>query len=531
MVKCAKCGFESDGETCGRCGVVFSKLRSGSPAERPSPSRTERAAYRRPKPQARGFSFLNVIVLATVAVLVGLVGFRVSQRLSGQSESADTADLAESAPMTPIVNERLSGLPVPVGGEVAAPGGGGVVPGSGAVLSIPGLELGASDGAESGLAAAATAVELPRLSTATVTPEVVQQIVEIANQHPDEPKIGEFVAKAYLLLSLRQFGERRFRETLASVVKAEKWGASRQDVARISARTYLELQNLERAFQWAQAALAFGPDPDMYSVLGNVYYLREELGRAIEAWEQSLSLREDGTARAALERVRREAEVEEDYDKQRLAHFIVKYEGETMEQTGRLVLRSLEKSYAFLKSRLDFEPKEPIVVILYARREYNDLGGPDWSAGLFDGKVRVPVRGLVSLDQNVESTLRHELTHAFLYAQAGQNAPRWLQEGMAEYCEGTDASQFGKMLAERIEEDENFAYCLVGVRCDVRLYYPAATSVVDYIIQNRGMGGIKDLLTLLGQGQDLDAALTQVMGRDELGLMNDWQHFVRRRYL
>ena len=231
----------------------------------------------------------------------------------------------------------------------------------------------------------------------------------------------------------------------------------------------------------------------MYSVLGNVYYLREELGRAIEAWEQSLSLREDGTARAALERVRREAEVEEDYDKQRLAHFIVKYEGETMEQTGRLVLRSLEKSYAFLKSRLDFEPKEPIVVILYARREYNDLGGPDWSAGLFDGKVRVPVRGLVSLDQNVESTLRHELTHAFLYAQAGQNAPRWLQEGMAEYCEGTDASQFGKMLAERIEEDENFAYCLVGVRCDVRLYYPAATSVVDYIIQNRGMGGIKGL--------------------------------------
>ncbi|MGH9462734.1 MAG: peptidase MA family metallohydrolase [Vicinamibacteria bacterium] len=433
--------------------------------------------------------------------------------------------MAESAdsPAT-TVNERLAdSRDVPIGGDAPAPSGG-------AVLSLPGLQSAVSD-QESLPAPAVSTVELPTLTTANVTLEAIQQVVEVAKEFPDEPGIGEYVFKAYLLLAIRQFGERRFRDTLASVAQADKWGASRRDVARISARTYLELQDMERAFQWAQAALAFGADADMYSVLGNVYYLREELVKAIEAWEQSLALKEDGTVRAALERARREADVEGEYDKERLAHFIVKYEGETMEQTGRLVLGSLEKSHGFLKSRLDFEPKEPIVVILYARRDYNELGGPDWSAGLFDGKVRVPARGLVSLDQNIESTLRHELTHAFLYAQAGQGAPRWLQEGMAEYCEGTDASQFGEMLAERIEQDENFAYCLVGSRCDVRLFYPAATSVVDYLIQNRGMGGIKDLLTLLGQGHDIDSALDNVMGRDELGLMNDWQHFMRRRYL
>ena len=102
---------------------------------------------------------------------------------------------------------------------------------------------------------------------------------------------------------------------------------------------------------------------------------------------------------------------------------------------------------------------------------------------------------------------------------------------MAEYSEGTDASQYGKMLAQRIDQDSDFAYCLVGVRCDVRLYYPAATSVVDYIIKNRGMGGIKDILTLLGEGYNIDQALTEVMGRDEMGLMREWQHFVKRRYL
>ena len=72
-----------------------------------------------------------------------------------------------------------------------------------------------------------------------------------------------------------------------------------------------------------------------------------------------------------------------------------------MEDTGRLVLGSLERSYGFLKSRLDFEPKELVVVILYSRRDYSELGGPKWLAGLFDGKVRVPVRGLVNLDNHV----------------------------------------------------------------------------------------------------------------------------------
>jgi hypothetical protein len=222
--------------------------------------------------------------------------------------------------------------------------------------------------------------------------------------------------------------------------------------------------------------------------------------------------------------------VADNYDRQRLSHFIVRFEGETMQDTGRLVLDSLERSYAYLKSTLGFEPSEPVVVILYARREYAELGGPHWSAGLFDGKVRVPVRGLVSLDRHVENTLRHELAHAFLHARAGDKCPRWLHEGVAEYCDGSRAEEFGKMLAEKIRSDGNFAYCLVGERCNVRYFYPAATSLVNYMLQNRGMGGMRDLLAHLGNGRDINQAAREVYGRDELGLVNEWQHFVKRRY-
>lgn len=513
MVKCPKCGFESSEEACARCGVIFSKLRS------PRPHRPTQERPHRPMAVRSGTSHLNVIVLASVMVLAGLSAWHLIQRNAGN-------EVAEDRPPAEIP-KRLTAEPadVPIGGEIRPRPGGGV-------LRIRGVGDGPSNNEGPTVEPPSFAsLDLPTLNTGTITPEIVRQITEAADQHPDFEGLQEYAAHAHLILALRQFREGRYRDALASAAKAEKAGAPPQDVARLTARTYLELQDLGHAREWAQTALAFGPDPDMYAILGKVYYLREELAKAVEAWEQSLALKEDPTVRASLEKALREAKVADSFDKQRLSHFIVRYEGESMEDTGRLVLDSLERSYSFLKSRLDFEPSELIVVILYARRDYSELGGPAWSAGLFDGKVRVPVRGLVGLDKHVESTLRHELTHAFLFAQAGQNCPRWLHEGMAEYAEGADASEHGKMLAERIQADGDFAYCLLGARCNVRFFYPAATSVVDYIIRTRGMGGIKDLLTLLGEGRSIDEALRTVTGRDELGLMNDWQYFVKRRYL
>ena len=54
--------------------------------------------------------------------------------------------------------------------------------------------------------------------------------------------------------------------------------------------------------------------------------------------------------------------------------------------------------------------------------------------------------------------------------------------------------------------------------------------MVDYMIQKRGMGGIRDVLTALGEGDDIDASLNRVTGYDTNRLIRDWEHFIRRRY-
>src|SRR6185369_16136765 len=102
-----------------------------------------------------------------------------------------------------------------------------------------------------------------------------------------------------------------------------------------------------------------------------------------------------------------------------LSHFSVRYDGEAHESVGHEILRALERHYATLASSLDHQPAATISVILFTNQAYYDASGaPAWSGGAYDtldGHIRVPIGGLTSsLTPDMDGTLLHELTHAFV---------------------------------------------------------------------------------------------------------------------
>src|SRR5205085_9493054 len=97
----------------------------------------------------------------------------------------------------------------------------------------------------------------------------------------------------------------------------------------------------------------------------------------------------------------------------------------------------LEDTYRQLSARFDLYPNTPLVVVLYPQSEYYDVtDAPSWSGGVNDGKIRLPVKGLTSLSNELKSVLTHELTHSFVNIKTSKNCPVWLQEGLAQYEEG-----------------------------------------------------------------------------------------------
>ncbi len=94
-------------------------------------------------------------------------------------------------------------------------------------------------------------------------------------------------------------------------------------------------------------------------------------------------------------------------------------------------------------------PEAPIEVILYRREAFHEVlpGGPQWSEGVFDGRIRVPVapESLTDPKGILAVILRHELSHAFLSARsAARSWPTWFDEGLAQFlsCRGRPCQGF-----------------------------------------------------------------------------------------
>ena len=522
-MQCPKCGFASEdgGTACLRCGVVFAKLGDKGPRPR-RPAAPARRITEAPAEAPRALSLVNVLMLSVI--------LSASGALYWQSRRAVEAP-AVDAPSSPReATPEQEGAPREIVVEVPPPPSSGtlVIPGF-----VPGPAPAAGEASATEVPSARELPKLPELNENTVNPALIERAKRAASEFPGEPSFREYVAAAHLILAGKEIKARRFQEALKLVDEAERWTLESSQTSTVRAVAYSELQSWELAEMWARTALGYGARDnaaEMHHILGKAYYFREEMEKAIEEFQRALSLKDDQAIRDSLDRAMREARTARGFDQKRLSHFIVSYEGETMESTGRMVLDALERSRATLISRLGYEPEEPVVVILYSRRSYREMGGPHWSAGLFDGKIRMPVSGLQQVDEQIRSTLHHELVHAFIHARAGDSAPRWLHEGVAEYMEGTRASEQGNLLAQVLAEGNSFEHCLPTAQCDVRIFYPAATSFVDYLIQMRSVGGIRDVLSALGEGNDIDASLRKVLGKDEGALIREWEHFVGRRY-
>jgi hypothetical protein len=376
---------------------------------------------------------------------------------------------------------------------------------------------------------------LPPLNESTATPALLSRAKALATEHPGEAWLQQYVVNTHYWLARRSQDEHRFREALSYLDDSQHWGAAAGDAATYRAFIYRDQLSWTLAEKWARVAITEGSqiDPaEMHHIVGQACYFREEFRRAVEELEMALEIRDAPHIRASLELAMRDARASSGYSRRRLSHFIVSYEGDVSESTGRMAMDTLERSYASLVSRLGFEPREPVSVILYPRRSYRGVGGDDrhHTGGLFDGKIRLPISGVHWGNDYIRRTLSHELAHAFFYSRTGGHDPRWLNEGLAEYVQGERTTDFAnKQQPPGILDNETLEGCLLTSRYDCELFYPAAASVVDYMIQLRGMGGVRDVLSRLDENDTIDDALERVYARDERNLIADWKEFVRRR--
>ena len=282
---------------------------------------------------------------------------------------------------------------------------------------------------------------------------------------------------------------------------------------------FLELRagDADRALLLADQGLLTHPDDGWLRELrGEALYRDGRLADALPEYEAALAARPgDAGLAKRLEKLKRELAAEGNYDRSLTAHFTLSFDGTRDEAAGRLVLEALEEAYGELAGELSVYAAQPIPVVLYTKEQFHDTTATGTEvAGLFDGKIRLPVGGVTAMSPELARVARHELVHALIAAKGPGGVPRWLHEGLAQRLEPRDPA--------RAVSGVRAAWKSAGTAGIDPFSYPTALSFTAWLDESHGRARLIWLVELLASGRAEDAAFDEAFGASKDELVTAW---------
>jgi tetratricopeptide (TPR) repeat protein len=304
---------------------------------------------------------------------------------------------------------------------------------------------------------------------------------------------------------------------------------------------YLHLRRSEykQSLDYLERARRAAPDnPDVPKLAGWAYYGLNKPDQAVAEWKRSLALRPDTEVQAALEKAERDKREEESYRENESSHFTLRYSGEEEPGLAREVLRTLEIHYGEIESELNFSPPDSIGVVLYTQQAFADITrAPGWVGALNDGRIRVPVQGLVSVTPELSRVLKHELTHSFIQQKTRGRAPTWIQEGVAQWMEGKRSGDNASALVQIYQDGHALSLSeLEGpwmrFSSDAANYaYAWALANIEAMVQANGMSDVERILERIGSGSSTEEALREVLHSNYGEVMQATAEYLRKNYV
>jgi len=301
---------------------------------------------------------------------------------------------------------------------------------------------------------------------------------------------------------------------------------------------HLRRSEYSKALEYLTRAKRFAPDsPDVAKLLGWSEYGLNRIPEAVAEWKRAQKLRPEADVAQALEKAERDAKTEQDFREGQTNHFVLKYSGQAQPELAGEILRILEIHFDQISAMLNYSPPEPIGVILYTGQQFEDITrAPSWAGAINDGRIRVPVQGLTSVNDQLSRVLRHELTHSFLQQKTRGRCPTWLQEGIAQWMEGRRSGVSASALLSAY--DSNSAIPLNSLEVSwmqlsgtgASFAYAWSLAAVETILANGNMSQLVQLVDAVTTSGSTETAVRRVLYESYADLEKQTADYLRNAY-
>lgn len=382
---------------------------------------------------------------------------------------------------------------------------------------------------------AAIREEARRLYKSGKVQKAIDKLHEAVVLDPDDEVLARDMSNLMAEMGWLHFRDKNHRKARGFFKESLHYWTENADAMRGLGFALYNLRDVEMAEKWLDNYIALGgARPDAYSLKARICYDSNRLEEARKYFEMSLSIDPEQPAVAEMAaKIRRELAAEEGFFEASTSHFIVKYEGYELPAVSKIVMIMCEEAYIEVGRSLGYYPAEPVTVLLYTNEQFQDVTrSPSWAGAIFDGKIRVPAKGLGARDGVLERVVLHEYTHAVVHDLARGRAPVWLHEGLAQSSEGDHYGR--RALAKAVVAaggpwplDAMSGSFLQLPPAKARLAYAQSYLAVDYLGDDYGPYAVRELLRKLGNGDSIETAIEGVTYKRMDGFESGFEDWVK----
>ena len=242
-------------------------------------------------------------------------------------------------------------------------------------------------------------------------------------------------------------------------------------------------------------------DPALLSMAGLAAWRADDAKQALGYWREVLDATPNPGLEKLYQRVQKEQTNDQSSEKLYGVRVVLRYDSGTVPvDTARAMVKVMDGTFARVSSELGCAAEEKIVTIVQSREAYQKAtDAAEWSGGLYDGRIRVPVMNGQQMSAGAEQVLAHETTHACL-ALLG-DWPSWLHEGMAQKLSGEAQTAAAKTRLATMARDGQLPK-LEQLKqgwsqmdtAHARIAYSLALAAVEALYENFGSDGVRNLM-------------------------------------
>jgi Tfp pilus assembly protein PilF len=304
---------------------------------------------------------------------------------------------------------------------------------------------------------------------------------------------------------------------------------------------YLRTDKVDAGIERLEEAITLKPgDLDAHDLLGQAYYMDNDLSSARAQWDYVLEVAPDRPGlQERYEKAFREESVEYDFNRWKSRHFRISYPDDVPNLMRSNVFSILDRAYVEVGRKFGgIYPPPPIHVILYTAEQFTEATKLEGHVGaVYDGKIRAPLtdaEGNWLVEQELERRLTHEYAHVVVRHITGSNVPWWVNEGLAETMSKSLSAQDIERLRAHFTTAEGFSLKALADNQINRLAPPAlhlayiqSHAAVELLWNRYGHTKMLSFLKVLGEGKDFETAMQSVYRRNAAAIEQDLVAYYR----